>query len=67
MEMKKTFQVAIHDDLGQPVLEGVEKFDLVLRRPMGGDLGEPSLAVVSINDTLSDSELFFGVCVSKCK
>ena len=50
------FQVAIHDDLGQPVLEGVEKFDLVLRRPMGGDLGEPSLALVSINDTLSDSE-----------
>ena len=55
-EMMKTLQVAILDDLGQPVLEGVEKFDLVLRRPMGGGLGEPSLAVVSINDSLSDSK-----------
>ena len=56
-EMTKTLQVAILDDLGQPRLEGVEKFELVLRMPMGGSLGEPSVSVVSINDSLSDSKL----------
>lgn len=53
-EMTKTLMVTILDDLGQPRLEGLEKFDLVLRMPMGGSLGEPSVAVVSINDSLSD-------------
>ena len=57
--MTKTLEVTILDDLGQPRLEGVEKFDLVLRMPMGGSLGEPSQAVVMINDSLSDSRLSF--------
>lgn len=52
----QTFRVVILDDLGQPVLEGPEKFELVLRMPMNGILGEPSKATILINDTVSDRE-----------
>lgn len=50
----QTFRVVILDDLGQPILEGPEKFELVLRMPMNGILGEPSKATILINDTVSD-------------
>ncbi|XP_034404830.1 FRAS1-related extracellular matrix protein 2b isoform X1 [Cyclopterus lumpus] len=50
----QTFRVTILDDLGQPVLEGLEKFELVLRMPMNGILGEPSKATILINDSISD-------------
>lgn len=52
----QTVRVIILDDLGQPLLEGIEKFELVLRMPVQVALGTPSRATVSINDSLSDRE-----------
>lgn len=50
----QTFRVFILDDLGQPELEGTERFELVLRLPLNGILGEPGKATVFINDSVSD-------------
>ncbi|XP_070839908.1 FRAS1-related extracellular matrix protein 2a [Chaetodon trifascialis] len=50
----QTFRVIILDDLGQPELEGTESFELVLRMPVNGILGEPGKAAVFINDSVSD-------------
>ncbi|XP_038062968.1 extracellular matrix protein 3-like [Patiria miniata] len=47
-------RVYIMDDLGQPLLEGPETFELVLRMPMNAVLGAPALSVITINDTISD-------------
>ena len=52
--LEQTVQVTIIDDLGQPSLEGAEKFELVLRMPTGGSVGLPARAIVTINDSFSD-------------
>lgn len=55
----QTFRVTILDDLGQPELEGTESFELVLRMPVNGILGEPGKATVFINDSISDCKWFY--------
>ncbi|XP_044079027.1 FRAS1-related extracellular matrix protein 2-like [Siniperca chuatsi] len=50
----QTFRVTILDDLGQPELEGTETFEIILRMPGNGILGEPGKAAVFINDSVSD-------------
>nr|XP_057942551.1 FRAS1-related extracellular matrix protein 2a [Doryrhamphus excisus] len=53
-----TFRVNILDDLGNPELEGPETFDLVLRMPTNGLLGEPGKVTIFINDSVSDLPKF---------
>ncbi|KAG1699840.1 FRAS1-related extracellular matrix protein 2 [Nymphon striatum] len=50
----QTFKITILDDLGQPKLEGLETFEIVLRMPDNATIGTPNKVIVSINDTVSD-------------
>ncbi|XP_071950665.1 extracellular matrix protein 3-like [Antedon mediterranea] len=51
---KQTVKINVLDDIGQPVLEGLETFRLVLRMPMNAVLGGPNHVNIIINDTVSD-------------
>lgn len=60
-----TIVIRILDDLGRPQLEGAETFQIILRDPTSAGLGSPNIAVITINDSLSDSEyksVRFRVC-----
>ncbi|XP_064481470.1 FRAS1-related extracellular matrix protein 2-like isoform X1 [Ornithodoros turicata] len=50
----QTLEVIILDDYGRPSLELLETFNLVLRVPVNGTLGNPNTSLVTINDTFSD-------------
>ncbi|XP_077467281.1 FRAS1-related extracellular matrix protein 2-like [Stigmatopora argus] len=50
----QTLRVSVLDDLGRPVLEGPESFQLVLQMPVNGVVGQPGKAVVLIDDSASD-------------
>ena len=53
-------RVIILDDLGRPKVEGPETFQLLLRMPTAAMLGDPSVAVVTINDSISDGQCVEG-------
>ena len=56
--LEQTVRVTIIDDLGQPKIEGSETFELVLRTPTGGSLGQPSKSLITINDSFSDCKCY---------
>ncbi|XP_052795215.1 extracellular matrix protein 3-like isoform X1 [Mya arenaria] len=53
-QMTKTLQAIILDDVGIPQLEGPKTFELYFRIPVGGRVGQPSTAIVTIDDSVSD-------------
>ena len=44
------------DDVAEPQMEGNETFLVFLSSPVGSVLTEPRLALIIINDTISDGE-----------
>lgn len=65
---RQTVDVTIRDDQGLPRVEGREEFELVLRTPINSGVGEPSKAVITIDDSASDRKFchtnLFGLQVS---
>ena len=52
----RTVKVSIDDDTGNPKLEGVEIFEILLTMPVNGILGMQNSSVIQIDDTESDSK-----------
>ncbi|XP_064636452.1 FRAS1-related extracellular matrix protein 2-like [Lineus longissimus] len=57
-EVSQKARVTIVDDLVFPSIEGDETFELVLRMPEDGGLGDPSEVTVTISDKTSDVPRF---------
>ncbi|XP_030630785.1 FRAS1-related extracellular matrix protein 2 [Chanos chanos] len=53
-EAMVTVRVLILDDMGGPVLEGPEQFELFLSMPTNASLGQPIRAIITIHDSQSD-------------
>ena len=51
---EQKLHVIILDDLGKPLMEGAEHFEIFLSLPVKGSLGAPEVATITINDTYSD-------------
>lgn len=51
---RQSMEVTIRDDKGLPRVEGTETFEMVLRTPINTGIGEPSNAVIAIDDSISD-------------
>ena len=52
----KPVKVSIDDDTGNPKLEGIEIFEILLTMPTNGILGTQNISVIQIDDTESDSK-----------
>ena len=50
----QTIHIVILDDLGQPIREGLEYFELSLGLPVNARVAVPERALVVINDSHSD-------------
>ena len=48
--------IGIIDDSGRPRIEGKENFSVVIRAPRNARLGKLNNAMITIDDTESDSE-----------
>ena len=56
---EQKLHVIILDDLGKPLMEGAEHFEIFLSLPVKGALGSPEVAIITINDTYSDCKILF--------
>ena len=59
---EQTLQVSILDDLGEPLREGTESFELLLSMPINAILGKPDVVEVIINDSFSDRKFSANLC-----
>lgn len=60
---RQSMEVTIRDDKGLPRVEGTETFELVLRTPINTGIGEPSEAVIAIDDSISDCKFSLKILI----